>query len=69
MLLKFTRCFATPGISQNAAGGETHLRLLLGEGDVGPVLGIKINADEATDCIHQAEKMLLDRCTNVSIVL
>ena len=37
--------------------GRTHLCLLLGESDVGAVLGIKINADEATDCIHQAEKI------------
>ena len=31
----------------------THFGLLLGQGDVGPVLGIKVNANEATDCIHQ----------------
>ena len=33
----------------------THFGLLLGEGDMGPVLGIKVNANEATDCIHQTE--------------
>ena len=32
----------------------TYFGLLLGQGDVGPVLGIKVNANEATDCIHQA---------------